>query len=252
MNTATQPNRPPHWRRHRPAEAGPPRMLDLGRLLLGLVVIAVGALYLLDAAGVLDAGATIDDWWPTVIIAAGVFQLIERSRAAFGPLVLIGGGTLLLLVTTGVVEGDVWSVLWPAALIVLGILAISRWAGAGALPRDAGDDVVVASGIFGGPTVSSASQTFHGASLTAVFGGVELDLRQARPAPEGARITATAAFGGIDILVPHGWRIAVTSTPIFGGFKDKTRHDAALPDDAPILKVDVFAVFGGVEIKHEK
>lgn len=227
-------------------------MLDLGRLLLGLVVIAVGTLYLLEGAGVLDAGATIDDWWPTVIIATGVFQLLERSRAVLGPLILVAAGTLLLLVTADVIEGDVWSYVWPTALIVVGLVAIARWAGAGALPRNAGDDVVVASGIFGGPTVANASQAFRGASLTAVFGGVVLDLRQARPAPEGARITATAAFGGIEILVPHGWRIAIKGTPIFGGVDDKTRHDADLPADAPLLRVDALAVFGGVDIKHGK
>ncbi len=78
------------------------------------------------------------------------------------------------------IEGDVWSYVWPTALIVVGLVAIARWAGAGALPHNAGDDVVVASGIFGGPTVANASQAFRGASLTAVFGGVVLDLRQAR------------------------------------------------------------------------
>jgi Cell wall-active antibiotics response 4TMS YvqF/Domain of unknown function (DUF5668) len=227
-------------------------MLDLGRVLIGLVGIAVGTLYLLEAWDVLDAGATIDDWWPSVIIATGLFQIAERSRAFVRPLILIAAGTLLLLVTTDVLEGDVWSYAWPIAIIVLGIVAIARWAGAGPLPRGAGDDVVVASGIFGGPDVATASQTFRGASLTAVFGGVDLDLRQACPDVDGARITATAVFGGIDILVPHGWRIAIKGTPIFGGIEDKTEHSAGLPDDAPVLRIDAFVVFGGVEVKHTK
>lgn len=228
------------------------RMLDLGRVLLGLVIIAIGTLYLLERADVLDAGATIDDWWPTVIIATGLFQIAERSRALLGPSILIAGGTVLLLATTDVLEGDVWSYAWPTALILIGIVAIARWAGAGPLPRDAGDDVVVASGIFGGPTVASASQSFRGASLTAIFGGVVLDLRAARPAPEGARITATAAFGGVDILVPEGWRITTKTTPIFGGVDDKTRRMQQLPPDAPTVHVDALAVFGGVSIKHSK
>lgn len=249
--SATLHPHPPRLSRRYPAER-PGRSLDFGRLLLGLVVIAVGALYLLESADVLDAGSVIDDWWPVVIIAIGLFQLAERSRAMFGPLILIAGGTVLLLATTDVLEGDVWSYVWPTALIAMGLIAIARWAGAGPLPRGAGDDIVVASGIFGGPTLVNTSRSFRGASLTAVFGGVTLDLRGAHPAPDGARITATAAFGGIDILVPHGWRIAVRSTPLFGGIEDKTAHEPDLPVDAPLLQLDALAAFGGVTLKHEK
>jgi hypothetical protein len=251
MGATLHPHPPRLWRRH--GIGGPPgkQAWDLGRLLLGLVVIAIGTLYLLESADVLDAGAAIDDWWPAVIIATGLFQLVERSHAVIGPLVLVAGGTILLLATTDVLEGDVWSYVWPTALIAMGLIAIARWAGAGPLPRDAGEDVVVASGIFGGPKVVNASTSFRGASLTAVFGGVTLDLRNARPAPEGARITATAAFGGIDILVPHGWRLAMKATPIFGGVDDKTRHDPDLPADAPLLELDALAAFGGVTVKHE-
>jgi len=67
----------------------------------------------------------------------------------------------------------------------------------------------------------STTQYLQGAWLTAVFGGVTPDLRGARPAPEGASVNATVAFGGVDILVPKGWHISVRSTPIFGGVEIK-------------------------------
>lgn len=252
MNSTSQHSHPSLDRLRHWGDPGPGRALDFGRVLLGLVGIAIGTLYLLQSADVLDAGAAIDDWWPTLIIAIGLFQVAERSRSLLGPLLLVASGTLLLLVTTDVLEGDIWSYVWPTALIVVGIVAIARWAGAGPLPRGAGDDVVVASGIFGGPTLANASQAFRGASLTAVFGGVSLDLRQARPAADGARITATAVFGGIDILVPRGWRITIKGTPIFGGVEDKTEHPAGLPGDAPVLQIDGFVIFGGIEVKHAK
>ncbi len=229
-----------------------PPTLDLGRVLLGLVIITIGTLYLLQSADALDAGNTIDRWWPTVLITMGIFQLMERSHGQIGPYLLIAAGVLLLLATTDVLPGDAWSYIWPTALIVMGVATIARWSGAGRLPRTESGDVVIASGIFGGPTLVNASQTFRGASLTAVFGGVELDLHDARPASEGARITATAAFGGIDIVVPHGWKITVKATPIFGGVDDKTEHSGDLPENAPTLLVDALAVFGGVEIRHPK
>ena len=76
--------------------------------------------------------------------------------------------------------------------------------------------------------------------------------RDALPDPAGATITATAVFGGIDVLVPRGWRIATRGLPVFGGIADKTESPAPLPPDAPTLVVDGLALFGGVEIKHEK
>jgi predicted membrane protein len=222
-----------------------------GRVLVGLALIGLGTLFLLDRAGTLDAGEVIGDWWPVIIIALGLIQLAESPRSFLGPGIVIGVGVVLLLFSTDVVEGNVWNYLWPVILIVVGLAIIAR-RGGGSLPKGEGGDVIRASGIFGGPEVASTSQRFRGASLTAVFGGVSLDLRQARPAPEGAAISCTALFGGIDIVVPRGWRVTVSSTPIFGGVDDQTDRRDPLPGDAPALHVDALAIFGGVDVKHEK
>lgn len=226
---------------------------NLGRTLLGLVVLALGVLFLLDSAGVLDAGRTIDRWWPVALIALGVLELAQRAGARLNAWLLIAAGGALLLFTTDTVEGDVWSYVWPVAIIVVGLSLLTRWRGAATAPADAaGDDTITATGVFGGPTVATGSQRFHSASLTAIFGGVTLDLRGARPAADGAVVTATAAFGGIDILVPRGWNITTSGTPLFGGVDDKTDRTVDPPADAPTLHVDALALFGGVAIKHEK
>jgi predicted membrane protein len=226
--------------------------LDPGRTVLGLAVVAIGVLYVLDNLGVLDAGSAIHRWWPLVIIAVGVSQLVTRSGSNVGPVVVIGIGSLLLLATTDALGEDAWSYVWPVALIGFGALVVlgryGRARPAGAAP----DEVVTATGIFGGQNVQTTSQCFKHASLTAVFGGVTLDLRDARLDPAGATITATAAFGGMDILVPHGWRIVTKTMPIFGGIGDKTETDGIPPAAAPTLVIDGLALFGGIEIKHQK
>ena len=233
-------------RRQRPAA-------NIGRVLLGLVVISVGVLFLLDSADVLSAGEAIGHWWPVAVVALGLLQLAQRPSSLTGPLLLIVAGGVLLLFTTEAVQGNAWDYIWPLAVIAAGTMILRHWRGAGTLPADIDrDDTIVATGIFGGPSVASASQRFHSASLTAIFGGVTLDLRHATPAPDGATITATAAFGGIDILVPRGWRITTSSTPLFAGVEDKTDTSSELAEDAPTLHVDALALFGGIEIKHSK
>ena len=230
----------------------PPMAMDLTRLLLGLLVLAFGIVFFLGAAGALNADRAVNHWWPVILIAIGGFQLAEHPRTRAVPLILIGAGIGLLLFTTDVVHGDPGPYVGPIILIAIGLAIIGRWTSK-SLPADAtGDEVIHATGIFGGPDVASTSQNFRGAALTALFGGVKLDLRQARPAPDGASITATAAFGGIDIFVPRGWRVEVNGSPVFGGVEDKTDRSTPPAPDAPLLNVDAMAIFGGVSVKHEK
>jgi predicted membrane protein len=238
-----------------PAPTDPPghgRVTDLGRLLLGLIVVALGVLYLLDAADVLDAGKAISDWWPLLLVAAGLLTLIERPPSILRGTVLTAAGVVLLLFTTGVLDEDAWAYVWPVAIIVAGLLIMIRWRGHRVPAGARAEDVVRATALFGGPDIASTSQRFEGAWLTAVFGGITLDLRHAKLDPEGATVNATAAFGGIDVLVPHGWRISVRSTPILGGVEDKTDRAQVPAEGAPVLHVDAVAAFGGVTVKHEK
>jgi hypothetical protein len=234
---------------------GPPgdtRVLDLGRLLIGLSIVALGVLFLLDSADVLSADAAIGNWWPMLLVAAGAFTLAERPPSIIRGALLGGAGLILLLFTTDVLEESAWDYVWPALIVAAGLAIAARWRGHAVLSGVREDDVVRVTAVFGGPKVVSSSQQFRGAWLTAIFGGVKLDLRGARPAPDGASINVTTAFGGADILVPKGWRISVRSTPIFGGLEDKTDHSEPPADDAPMLHVDAVTIFGGVEIKHGK
>jgi predicted membrane protein len=240
------------WGRHRARDdARRERVLDLGRLLLGLTIFALGVLYLLDAAGVLDAHRAIDQWWPTLLVAAGLLTLAERPPSVVRGSILTGLGAGLLLFTTDLVEGNAWDYLWPALLILVGMAIVARWTGRTIAPGATDEDVIRSTAVFGGPKLASTAQSFQGAWLTAIFGGITLDLRDARPAPDGASINATVAFGGIDVLVPKGWRISVRSTPIFGGLDDKTDHSQPHAADAPTLHVDAVSIFGGVSIKHD-
>jgi hypothetical protein len=235
----------------RPA-SGSARVLDLGRILLGLTVVTLGVLFLLDGADVLNADRAINRWWPVLIVAAGLLTLAERPPSVPRGTLLTGAGILLLLFTTDLLDESAWKYIWPALLILAGLAIVARWSGR-TIPAGASEqDVLRSTAVFSGSQLVSTSQRFRGAWLTAIFGGATLDLRNARPAPEGASVNATVAFGGIDILVPRGWRISVRSTPIFGGLEDKTDHSQAPSEDAPALHVDAVSVFGGVEIKHEK
>ena len=91
------------------------------------------------------------------------------------------------------------------------------------------------------------SPAFKGGRITSTFGGVELDLTQARMAGPEARLDISARFSGIELRVPREWQVVVEMPATFGGVDDKTVPPMT-PGPRLILTGEV--MFGGVDIKH--
>lgn len=217
--------------------------MNWGRLFFGILIIAVGALLLLDAGDVLDAGSIIAEWWPAVVITAGVIALIANPRHWLVAGIIILAGGALLLASLDIV--DIGAVVVPLLIIVVGFAVIfGRVQGT---DSEVGD-TVRSFNIFSGANMASHSANFLGGSVSAVFGGGELDLRDAKPAPD-ARLDVFTAFGGFEIKVPQGWQVDINGLPIFGGFDNVTAKEKLEPD-APRLAVSATVLFGGLEIKH--
>lgn len=218
--------------------------MNWARAFFGIIIVAVGSLLLMDNLDVLDAGEIMGDWWPAAIIAGGALAFIANPRHWVVPLILVGGGALVLLRTTGVI-GTV-DVLLPAILIILGLLVLF---GRG-LGTQSGttEDRVNTFNLFSGSEIASNSTSFRGGRIGAIFGGAEVDLRHATLAPD-AELDVFAAFGGIEITVPEGWRVEINGFPLFGGFENATAKEP-LPDGAPRLRIDATVLFGGVEVRH--
>ena len=99
---------------------------------------------------------------------------------------------------------------------------------------------------FAGQNVNFDGQNFTGADLTAVFGGVKCDLRNAI-IDSDVVINASSTFGGIEIFVPSDVKIKIKSTPIFGGVENKANTKPT--ENSHTIYINSTAVFGGVEIK---
>lgn len=218
--------------------------MNWARAFFGILIVTVGALLLLDNADVLDSGEMIRKWWPIPVIVGGLLSFAANPRHWIPPLVLVGGGVALLLRSTGVI--DDLSGVFPILLILLGVLVIAG-RGFGTSKTDVGDSLN-SFNVFSGSEMASHSSSFEGGRVGVVFGGAEIDLRDATPAP-GATLDVFTAFGGVEIRVPDGWRVDIGGMPLFGGFENATTKDR-LGDDAPRLRIDATVLFGGLEVKH--
>ena len=148
----------------------------------------------------------IGDWWPVVLVGFGLVSLAERPVSLLGPVLLVTVGVLLLLVTNDVLETSAWNVIWPDRA------DRDRADGPASATANVGIDLVLGEGhdqdlvrttaFLSGSELATQSNAFRGAVLTAILGGVELDMRHATLADDGAEVDATAIMGGVDLIDP--------------------------------------------------
>ena len=216
----------------------------LGRILIGSIVLFLGIGFLFDAFGLLPFGSTLSEWWPVVIILFGLFRLLGPSdRNHVFSLVVIAFGFLLLLWRLGYVVVDVWSLIWPILLILVGIALLKGKHPITLSSTQSADDALA---LFSGTVKRVDNERYEGGNVTALFGAVKLDLRKAT-IENTAEVQVAAIFGGVDILVPENCQVRVNATPIFGAFDDKTEQ---VKNAKCTLVIKGDAIFGGVSIKN--
>lgn len=225
-------------------------MNKINRIIWGIVLIAAGALFALNALGITNIDIFFGGWWTLFIIipcAVGLFT--EREK--MGNIIGIAVGVFLLLCCQDVLSFSLlWKLLVPAIILIIGLKMLIGGLFGGkankiiAKQKEDGKETKSAFAAFSGSDLSFDGEAFEGAELTAVFGGVKCDLRGAIIEGDCA-ITASTIFGGIDILVPDGVNVKVNSTSLFGGVSNKT----TIHKDAPTVYVNGTCLFGGVDIK---
>ncbi|MCX4550868.1 DUF1707 domain-containing protein [Streptomyces sp. NBC_01387] len=83
----------------------------------------------------------------------------------------------------------------------------------------------------------------------AMFGGGELDLREARFEARDVTIRCFALFGGIAVIVPPDLHCDVNGIGLMGGFGDSGSGEGT--PGSPRVKVTGFAMFGGVGVERK-
>lgn len=225
-------------------------MKKISRIVWGLVFVAAGVVFALNALGLADVNLFFDGWWTLFLIvpcAVGLFTEQDKTGNLSGLLI----GVLLLLCCRDILSFSVlWKLLVPAVIVLIGLkMVFTGFSGNKAdehltAMRQNGTEPAVGCAAFSGCDMNFDGQVFEGAELTATFGGLKCDLRHA-VIEKDAAIRVSAIFGGIDLAVPEGVNVKVNSTCLFGGISNKT----APHPQAPTLYIGGTCLFGGVEIK---
>lgn len=226
-----------------------------GRVVAGLIVVLVGIGLLLDARNVLEFDDVVGTYWPLILIVVGIGMVVSRPRHLTGALIVMGIGAVFLARNVGWLSGNWFRYAWPIAIIAIGILILMprmprRSVQTGMPVPGPGAHSVRVSAYFAGAEEVVRSGEFKGGKVDVAFGGAKIDLRGAELAMSGARLDASAIFGGIEILVPTSWRVVVNARPILGGIENTTVPMPPNQGATPVLEVNATAAFGGVTIKN--
>ena len=152
-------------------------MKSLTRTIIGLLIVAVGASFLLTNLNILPFDVGIAQWWPLFIVAGGVVMLLSDVRNYLWALLVIGLGVLFQLKQFGIVDVNPWQLFWPAIIIVLGVSVMtSRGSSRGKIAASDREDVMA---ILSGSEVRVESKDFKGSRVTSICGGAMIDLRKA-------------------------------------------------------------------------
>lgn len=215
-----------------------------GRVQTGILLIVIGVGFALQEAGMINFTSLLADWWPFIFIIIGIIQLTNNtfSTPVSGIIFIVVGGILL---ANNWLDVNIWAFIWPGIIIVIGLTFIFSRPGFNKKLDEA--ERLNVKTFFSGAEMRSHAKHFQGGSITAVFSGAEIDLRDAIFDPSGAEIEITSVFAGVEIRVPDNVHVVIKGVPIFGGWEDLTRRKDG-GEDLIILNIHAVTVFGGVEI----
>lgn len=223
------------------------------RVIIGVVLVMAGLFLVMRNTGVFpDFIDHIVFSWPMLLITIGLVMTLGSAEKTGGIIVMAVGG-FFMIPRIFQETFHMYDMFWPSIFIIIGIIFIlSRRKGWGSVSSKGmvGDDYVDYVNIFSGGERQVVSQNFRGGKISAVFGGIELDLTKAKLAPGRNDLEIACVFGGATIIVPDTWYVTIEVTPILGGFSDSRKLTPGLTiDSTSQLVIKGAVVFGGGEVK---
>ena len=221
----------------------------ISNTLWGLIFIVLGIGIVGDMAGAWEMNLLFAGWWTLFLIIPAILGMIGNGIRVGNSICLILG-LALLACSRGYLPWEVLhQMVGPTVLIIIGGVMVFRNLfhlniGRVKVPNEKRLNELV---VFSGKT-QRINTDFYGMDGEAIFGGLTIDLRNAK-IEENISIDALAVFGGVEIFLPANVMVKLSDVSLFGGC---TNHKESWPGNTPVgptVYVNATALFGGVEVK---
>jgi len=227
--------------------------LSSNRVLIGVILVFAGLFLVLKNTGLFpDPLYHIVFSWPMLLIAIGLVMTLGATEKTAGVIVL-AVGAFFMIPRIFSETFHMYDMFWPSIFIIIGVIFIvtrrKAWNAASSKGM-IGDDYFDYVNVFSGGERQIVSQNFRGGKISAVFGGIEIDLTKAKMAPGRIELEIACVFGGATIIVPDDWYVTLEVTPVLGGFSDSRKlAPGRTYDSSSQLVIKGAVVFGGGELK---
>ena len=226
-------------------------MKDYTKYIIGFLLIFIGLILGLNAFGITNINLFFSGWWTLFIIIPSLVGLINDKEKTSSLIFLIIGVWLFLAERDLIEYGLLIRLLLPVILISIGLLLVFK-------------DVLSINGkeikkinannkesnnyiaVFGSQDLKFEDEKVENLDLKSLFGGIKLDLRDAK-IEKDIVINTLSVFGGIDIYVPDDVKVKVSSTPFFGGVEVKRGKQSSKKEIT--IYLNSVCIFGGVDVK---
>lgn len=104
------------------------------------------------------------------------------------------------------------------------------------------------SAVFGGVERGGRWLVEPHTSVSVLFGGVDLDLREAVLAQREVVVQCAVVFGGLSITVPPGVRVTSRANAFMGGI-DLSKVESATDPNAPTIRITGTCLMGGIDVR---
>ena len=220
------------------------------QVIFGIILLIIGALFFIDTTNIYDTSGLLI-YIPSLFILLGIWALYKNGlRNPAGPVILILIFGVIQLELLDLLPGLSFANLWPLILIIIGIGILLNKVGRPSREKvDKGEIDLIA--ILGGADSNITSDNLKGGDITAIMGGVNLDLRDSEVGSTPCEIDVFILFGGAEINVPEEWSVKMNVLPILGGASDERPRSKERKGgkESPDLIVSGFTAFGGVSVK---
>ncbi|RFM31995.1 hypothetical protein DXN04_24720 [Chitinophaga silvisoli] len=229
----------------------------------GVVILLVGVFLLLHNLDMdLHLPSWLISWQMLIIVIGGILWLRSECKNVAG-LIMMAVGTVFIIREYFYLPFDIDRFIWPALLIIVGLLFIIFRPGSNPKSLGIGDDTeakvipdlfpvdedfINAQILFSGENRLIVSKKFKGGRISTIFGGCDVNLLQADF--NGAiELNCQCIFGGVELVVPSNWEVKIITNSIFGGVEDKRPIELLGSNPDKVLLIKGSCIFGGIEIK---
>lgn len=220
------------------------------RICLGLILVLAGVGYAGSVLGFWRFDLFFDGWWTLFLIVPCLFSILDRGFEAGNVLGLAIGVALLLSAQGFIRIGTVIRLALPLTLVCIGLGLLIRPRYNRDLPKLEGkgnmDNAPDICALFSTENRRITNQITGGANLTAVFGTLTIDLRDAQLTTD-ILVQTTTVFGSINLLLPQGTPVQAQGFSLFGGMHNHMSEQGEA--NRPAVFVSGTNVFGSTEVK---